>query len=149
MRILTIHEAEALLNAVFWYACKSFGLRGADKHCNRVREQYSVNIDTVGRHLRFLGRSSKNVQWGIKQRQVKTKDLKIYAQPRLEERCVVDVFTSYMAAIRATGPFYPCPIKGSFDLPCFSLQVVGKNTLKTMVKCFCARAGFSENFTNH
>ena len=69
--IFSIHTAaEGLLNAVFWYACKCFGLRGGDEHRNLMREQFSIDIDSVGRHLRFIGRSSKNVQGGLKQRQV-------------------------------------------------------------------------------
>ena len=53
-----------------------------------------------------------------------------------------------MALIPAVGPFYRCPIKGSSP-PCFSLQVVGKNTLQTIVKHICEEAGFIGNYTNH
>ena len=81
--IFSIHTAEGLLNAVFWYACKCFGLRGGDEHRSLMREQFSIDIDSVGRHLRFIGRSSKNVQGGLKQRQVQTKGFKIYAKPSL------------------------------------------------------------------
>ena len=121
---------------------------GGNEHRNLMREQFSIDIDSVGRHLRFIGRSSKIVQGGLKQQQVQTKDLKIYAKPSVGERCV-DVFSTYMALIPASGPFYRRPIKGSAAPPCFSLQVVGKNTLKTVFKRFCAQAGFIGNFTNH
>ena len=57
-----IHTSEGLLNAVFWYACMCFGLRGGDEHRNLMREQFTIECDLVGRHLHFLGRSSKNVQ---------------------------------------------------------------------------------------
>ena len=53
-----------------------------------------------------------------------------------------------MALIPAVGPFYRRPIKGSSP-PCFSLQVVGKNTLQTIVKHICEEAGFIGNYTNH
>ena len=146
--IFTIHTAEGLLKAVFWYNCKCFGLRGGDEHRELVREQYSIGYDGVGRYLRFMGRSSKNVQGGLKQRAIKPKDLKIYAKPELGERCVVDIFSSYMACIPSKGPFYRRPIKDASP-PRFSQQVVGKHTLGTIVKRFCAEAGFQGNYTNH
>ena len=42
------------------YARKCFGLRGGDEHRNLMREQFSINSESVGRHLWFIGRSSKN-----------------------------------------------------------------------------------------
>ena len=95
-----------------------------------------------------MGRSSNNVQGGLKQRSVKTKDLNIYAKPELGEHCVVDIFSTYMACIPPTGPFYRRPVKGSSP-PRFSLQVIGKHTLGTIVKRFCSEAGFEGNFSNH
>ena len=90
--IFSIHTAEGLLNAVFWYACKYFGLRGGDEHRSLMREQFSVDIDSVGRHLWFIGRSSKNVQGGLKQRQVQTKDLKIMQSLVLERGVLLMYF---------------------------------------------------------
>lgn len=50
--------------------------------------------------------ASKNVQESLKQSQVQTKDLKVYARPSLGERCVVDIILTYMAVIPVSGPFY-------------------------------------------
>ena len=71
--VFSIHSAEGLINAVFWYNCKCFGLRGGDEHCTLVLEQYSIGLDSVGRYLQFNERSCKNVQSGLKQRNVQTK----------------------------------------------------------------------------
>ena len=40
-------------------------------------EQYSIEHDDIGRHLRFVGHT-KNVQGGLQQRNIKVKDLKIH-----------------------------------------------------------------------
>ena len=116
--VFSVHSAEGLINAVFWYNCKCFGLRGGDEHRTLVLEQYSIGLDSVGRYLQFNRRSCKNVQGGLKQRNVQTKNLKVYSKPELGERCVIDVFSTYMALIPQSGPFYRRPIKGSCDPPC-------------------------------
>ena len=117
--IFSIHTAEGLLNSVLWYNCKCFGLRGGDEHRQLTTEQYSIEHDDVGRHLRFVGRTCKNVHGGLRQRNIKVKDLKIYANPDLKERCVVDIFSTYLALIPSSGPFYRRPIKGSAAPPRF------------------------------
>ena len=147
--IFGIHTAEALLNTVFWYNCKCFGLWGGYEHRQLTTEQYSIEHDDVGRHLRFVGRTCKNVQGGLRQRNINVKDLKIYANPALKDRCIVDIFSTYLSLVPRSGPFYRHEIKGSAAPPKFSQQVVGKHTLQTIVKRFCAQAGFEGNYTNH
>ena len=66
--IFGLQSADSILNAVFWYNCKCFGLRGGDKHRTLVAEQYSVDSDDCGRCLRFVGRSCKNYQGGLQHR---------------------------------------------------------------------------------
>jgi len=96
-----------LTYALFWYNCKLFGLRGGDEHRSLTREQFTIGRDEAGRFLRFSGRSSKNVQGGLKQRKVQFKDLKIYSRPELGERCVVDLFNHYFGFVPKEGPFEP------------------------------------------
>lgn len=146
--IFSLNTGEGLLYAVFWYNCKLFGLRGGDEHRNLVREQYEIEYDTSHRRfLRFKGRSSKNVQGGLKQRKVEMKDLKVYAQPELGERCIVDIFNLYFGFVPTEGAFYRKPIGN--DPPKFSKQVLGKNRLSKLIKEMCDKAGFSGNYTNH
>ena len=38
-------------NAVFWYKCKCFGLRGSDKHRQLDVDQNSIDYDENGRYL--------------------------------------------------------------------------------------------------
>lgn len=136
-----------LTYALFWHNCKLFGLRGGDEHRSLTREQFTIGRDEMGRFLRFSGRSSKNVQGGLKQRKVQFKDLKIYSRPELGERCVVDLFNHYFGFVPKEGPFYRKPLGN--DPPKFAAQVIGKNKLAGLVKEMCQRAGFSGNYTNH
>ncbi len=145
--IFSLDSGWGLTYAVFWYNCKLFGLRGGDEHRQLQREQFEIGSDGVGRFVRFMGRSCKNVQGGLKQRKVQTKDLRIYARPDLEERCVVDMYNHYFAFIPMTGDFYRKPIGD--NPPKYSKQVLGKNKLGTLVKEMCTRAGFTGNYTNH
>ncbi len=145
--IFSVSTGWGLVYALFWYNCKLFGLRGGDEHRNLTREQFAIENDRNGRFLHFMGRASKNVQGGLRQRKVSGKDLKIYADPTLGDRCVVDLFNHYFAYIPRTGPFYRKPLH---DNPLkFSKQVIGKNKLGGLVKEMCTRAGFSGNYTNH
>ena len=77
------------------------------------------------------------------------KDLKVYGNESLGERCIVDVFSTYLSLVPKSGEFYRRPIKGSHDPPRFSMQVVGRNKLQTIVKEFCTQAGFSGYYNNH
>ena len=75
--LFSVHSAEGPINAVFWYNCKCFGLRAVDEHRNLVREQFTIDVDSVGQYLEFNGRSCKNVQGALKQKNVQTEKLKI------------------------------------------------------------------------
>ena len=99
-----------LTYAIFWYNCKLFGLRGGDEHWSLTREQFMVGFDQTGRFLSFNGRSSKNVQGGLKQRKVQCKDLKIYSRPEFGECCVVDLFNHYFGYVPKEAPFYRKPV---------------------------------------
>ncbi len=110
--------------------------------------QYSIDTDERGRYLHFVGRSSKDYQGGLQHRKVQNKDLCIYSKPGLGTRCFVDLFSEYLFLIPPSGLFYRRPGKGS-NPPKFSKQVLGSNSLSSIVKRFCEKAGFSGNYSNH
>ena len=58
------------------------------------------------------------------------------------------LFSEYLSLVPKSGPFYRRLIKNS-SLPKFSQQWLGRNTLATIVKSFCIKAGFTGNYTNH
>lgn len=88
-------SAEGLTYLVFFYNCKLFGLRGGDEHCELCREQFALDDDSGGKYIHFMGRASKNVKGGLRQKDLSTKDLKIYAQPKLGGRCIVEIYRHY------------------------------------------------------
>ena len=145
--IFSRNTGRGLLNIVFWYSSKMFGLRAADEHRWLEVEQFTIEADETGRFLRFSGRSSKNFQGGLHQRKVQAKDLRIYADESLGDRCAVSCFEYYLKLIPNKGPFYRRPIGD--NPPRFSSQIVGVNTLKNIVKNFCTEAGFKGQFSNH
>ena len=69
-----------------------FGLRAADKHRELEVSLFSIATDENGKFIRFLGRTCKNWQGDLHQRNIKPKDLKIYAKPELGEKCAVSIF---------------------------------------------------------
>ena len=53
--IFTTETGMGLCYIVFFYNCKLFGLRGGDEHRGLMREQFSIDTDSVGRFLSFVG----------------------------------------------------------------------------------------------
>ena len=146
-KIFSRETGEALTNIVFWYSSKMFGLRAADEHRELEVSQFSIATDENGKFIRFLGRTCKNWQGGLHQRNIKPKDLKIYAKPELGERCAVSIFQYYLDLIPSVGRFYRRPLTGSPAR--YSAQVIGKNKLSLIVRKFCDKAGFKGTYTNH
>ncbi len=147
-KIFDVETAQGLLYLTFFYNCKLFGLRGGDEHRSLVREQFQIGTDDADvQFLNFIGRSSKNVQGGLKQRKVATKNLKIFAKSTQGDRCIVAIYSKFFQLIPDEGPFYRKPLKGI--PPKFGSQVVGRNKLAGLVKEMCTMAGFKGNFTNH
>ena len=110
-----------------------FGLRAVDEHHSLEVEQLSISRDENGdRFLRFRGRACKNYQGGLHQRKINAKDLKVYADDTLGERCIVSCFELYLSLIPQKGPFYRRPI-GNDPAPQYSSQPVGVNTLRNIV----------------
>jgi hypothetical protein len=145
--LFTTETSEGFLYLMFFYNCKLFGLRGGDEHRSLEREQFIVGEDETGKYLNFIGRSAKNLQGGLKQRSVTSKNLKIYAKIEQGCRCIVNVYSLYFDLIPEVGPFYRKPLKG--PVPKFGVQVIGRNRLSELMKEICGKAGFVGNFTNH
>ena len=145
--IFSLETSRGLLNVVFWYACKLFGLRAADEHKNLEVHQFIIGDDETGHYLRFVGKSCKNWQGGLNQRKVEAKDLRIYSDPSLGNRCAISCFEIYLNLIPSSGQFYLRPIGD--NPPRFSSQKIGIHKLENIVKDFCTQAGFKGFFTNH
>ena len=61
------HNAQALMNTVYFYNCKVFGLHSYDELCNLQREQFSKKVDEEGRvHLEYVDYGNKTNRGGLK-----------------------------------------------------------------------------------
>ena len=137
------------MNAVYFYNCKFFGLRAGDEHRDLCVEQYTFASDGIGEYIVFNGRSSKTYHGGLGHRKLKPKELKIYSIAELGERDMVQCFKLYLSLIPSTGPFYRRPCRQSGKSIKFSSQVVGRNTLGSLMQRICKEANFSGTFTGH
>ena len=150
--VLNMDSSTGLSNCVFFYNCKLFAFRANDEHRNLEASQFDIVFDHESRSrcLEFTGRSSKNVQGGLKHRTVSTKQIRHYEQKE-NPRCVVKIYEKYLGLIPAIGPFYRRPIE-STGSPKFSSQPIGEKKLSCMMKYLFSEAGIDtgdRNITNH
>ena len=67
--IFSRETSKGLLNVVFWYSCKLFGLRAADEHRDLKVSQFIIGDNDAGHHyLRYVGKTCKNWQGGLGQK---------------------------------------------------------------------------------
>lgn len=141
------NSAVGLLNVVYFYNCKLFGLRAGDEHRGLNVEQFRFGKDE-DEYLEFIGNVSKTYNGGLQHRKILPKKLKIYADPELGDTDIVSIFKYYLSLVPKEGAFYRRPaIKASSVA--FTKQVVGKNTLSKLAQNFCSEAGLEGHFTGH
>ena len=86
-------SSEGLMNIMYYYNCKLFGLRACDEHCALCVEQFFFGETEDGSlYMKFTERSNKTYQVGLRHHKLNPKELKIFAVPELGERDVVDCF---------------------------------------------------------
>ena len=127
--------SKPLINAVFLYNGKIFGIRGGE-HRQVLREQYRIVEGPDGEYIEFTERKAKNRQGGLRQRKVQPRIVQHYAIPG-SKTCVVDIFKRYFALIPSTGPLYRRPL---IKPNCckFSIQPIGPGKLNSFLRTmFC------------
>ncbi len=96
------HTAKAILNTVYYYNCKVFGLRSFDEHRNLVCSQYVKKVDEVGRlYIEYTDFGSKTNRGGLRHMRVENKTIQQYENPDDEEHCVVNILVKYLCFIPA------------------------------------------------
>ena len=146
--IFSRESAAGLLNIVYFYNCKLFGLRAGDEHRSLCAENYNFGNCEGSLYMQFNGGSNKTYQGGLSHRKLCPKVLKIYPSPELGERDILNCYQLYLSFIPKEGPFYRQPASDGKNLK-FTRQVIGKNTLATLVQKFCGEAGFDGHYTGH
>jgi len=125
--VLNVTESKGLSYAVFFYNCKTFGLRGNTEHRNLDASQFTLQCDERGeRFVQFYSWNSKTFNGGLEQRRLQPRIIKQYAVKNDRNICVYDIFAAYLSMIPAQGPFYRAPLSASFA---FGKHPVGVNTL--------------------
>ena len=149
---LGVHTAKSLLNTVYYYNCKVFGLRSYDEHRNLRRGQYSKKLDEEGRvYLEYSDFGSKTNRGGLKHMKVDNKVIRQYENVEDGEHCIVNIFLYYLTVLPANeDTFYhrPLPDDGS-GIPRFGKQVVGRNKLAQIIPDMCKEVGIHGHKTGH
>ena len=137
-----------LMNIVYFYNCKLFGLRAGDEHRSLTVDQYRFGTSDGCEYMEFSGRSTKTYSGGLKHRKLEAKSLRIFSVAEIGERDIVSCFKQYISLIPPDGPFYrrPSNVSGACS---FTKQVIGKNKLQGLIKAICEQAGFEGYFTGH
>ncbi len=71
--IFSRKSGDGLLNIVYFYNSKLFGLRAGDEHCSLCVEQFCFGEDGSTRYMQFNGRSSKTYQGCLRHRKLSPK----------------------------------------------------------------------------
>ena len=95
-----IHSSVSLLNTVYYYNCKVFGLRSYDEHRNLMCAQYEKKVDEKSRiYLQYTDFGRKTNHGGLKHMKVDNKVIRQYENPDDEEHCIVNIFVNYLSVI--------------------------------------------------
>ena len=149
---LGTHSAKALLNTVYFYNCKVFGLRSYDEHRNLKCAQFEKKLDEKGRvYIEYTDFRSKTNRGGFKHMKVQNKTIRQYENVNDADHCVVNIFVKYFDFILNRDEhfyFRPLPNNGS-GIPRFGKQAVGRNTLPQLIPEMCKAAGIQGRKTGH
>lgn len=146
------HNAKVIINTVYYYNCKVFGLRSFDEHRNLQCSQYEKKVDEQGRvYLEYTDYGSKTNRGGLKHMKVENKTIRQYENPADEEHCVVNIFVKYLCFVPSRDKhfyFRPLADDGS-GVPRFADQSVGRNKLSQIIPQMCQAAGIQGRKTGH
>ena len=148
---LGCHSAHALLNTVYFYNGKVFGLRSNDEHHQLQCEQYSKHTDEHGKvYLQFAEFGSKTNQGGLKHMKLVNKTVRQYEQPDDPDHCIVHIFDRYLSLLPSRDAhFYFRPLPNLKGVPRFAKQAVGRNRLSKLIPDMCKAAGIEGYKTGH
>ena len=152
--VLGNDNPKQLMNTLFFYAGKLFGLRGGKEQRElEWGKQIKLMYTEQGEILVYKSLYAKNFTGGLKQKDIHPKEVKVFPNNDNEKRCFVKLYKQY-ARLRPqskkSSAFYLKP-KIKYTTDCWYDDVpVGHNSLDVMVKNICEEGGLSGgNFVNH
>ena len=155
--ILGVHSPKALLNAIFFMNGKVLCLRGGREHKSLKISQFTLGSDGDGDYVIYTENGSKDRSGSYKERADKNKVVKHYANPDLGSKCYVSLLRFYLQKLPpkvrqdTDSTFYWKPKEVTplnDEAPWFTLQVIGRNALASMVKRMFEQIGV-QGKTNH
>lgn len=96
-------SSKSMLNTVFYYNCKLFGLRGMDEHRSLTSDQFTLGQDKEGTYIDFQGKTSKNFSGGLHQRKIEAKHVRHYSSSS-DMRSLYLIYKNYLDLIGSSGP---------------------------------------------
>ncbi|XP_061179442.1 uncharacterized protein LOC133188069 [Saccostrea echinata] len=133
---------KALLNTMFFYICKLFGLRGVDEHRGMEIDQTELGVDRYGHFVKFKGRSNKTFKGGLAQRHVQAKEMVHHFQNMM----LYNMYQKYIEIITKCGEsraFYRRALEnGPNNELRFSQQAICVNKLAVIMKTIFRRLEF-------
>ena len=145
------HNAKVILNTVYFYNCKVFGLRSFDEHRNLKCSQFTKHLDEQKRvYMEYTDYGSKTNRGGLKHIKVENKTIRQYENPDDPDHCVVNIFQKYLCSIPSRDKFFyfrPLADNGS-AVPRFADQPVGRNKSQIIPE-MCKAAGIPGRKTGH
>ena len=133
---MNMSTSKGLSYAVFFYNCKTFGLRGNAEHKNLDASQFTFVSSDEGAYILFNAWNSKTFNGGLEHRRFVPRSIKHFDNG--DDRCVFKIFKLYLSMIPPSGPFYRKPLASSFR---FGASYVGINTLSVYTKSMFTEAG--------
>ena len=146
------HSAHALVNTVYFYNCKVFGLRSYDEHHSLQCKQYEKKVDELGKlYLEYTDYGSKTNGGGLKHIKVGNKTVRQYENTDDPEHCIVNIFERYFSLLPSREAFfYYRPISNdATGTPRFAKQPIGRNKLAKLIPDMCKAAGIEGFKTGH
>ena len=146
------HNGKVILNTVYFYNCKVFGLRSFDEHRNLKCSQFTKLLDEQKRvYMEYTDFGSKTNRGGLKHMKVENKTVRQYENPDDPDHCVVNIFQKYLCSIPSRDDFFyfrPLADDGS-GVPRFANKPVGRNKLSQIIPDMCKAVKISGRKTGH
>lgn len=153
--ILGSDNPKKLLNTIFYLSGKHFALRGGVEHRELAWGKH-VQLRNLepGEFLIYTSAYSKNYNGGLKQTNLKPKEVKVFSNQMNPRRCFVELYKIYAKLRPQNGKceaFYLKPrVKYSDSSKWFDDVAVGHNSLTSMLKNICESGGIQGgNYVNH
>ena len=140
MGLLGCQSAKSLLNTVYFYNGKLFGLRGVEH-----RNITIANFQLGSNFIRFEENVAKTFHGGLTDLKYKPRVVKHVCHPLNEkhESCLVELFRMYIGLVQSISSeitaFY---FKPNSKCLAYDKQVVGINKLNGILPSMCKEAGF-------